>query len=48
MTKRRVMVTGLGLISPIGSSVEASWAGATEGRSGIGPIERFDVSAFSR
>jgi len=44
---RRVAVTGLGLISPLGSGVEASWSGAKEGRSGIGAITRFDTAAFS-
>lgn len=47
MTKRRVVVTGLGLISPNGNTVADSWAWVKEGKSGIGPIERFDVSAFS-
>jgi len=44
---RRVAVTGLGLISPLGSGVEASWSGAKEGRSGIGPITRFDPAPFA-
>jgi 3-oxoacyl-[acyl-carrier-protein] synthase II len=47
VTKRRVVVTGLGLISPNGNTVADSWAWVKEGKSGIGPIERFDVSAFS-
>ena len=47
MTRRRVVVTGLGLISPIANTVEDSWSGVVEGKGGIGPIERFDVSAFS-
>ncbi len=47
MTKRRVVVTGLGLISPNGNTVAAAWARVKEGKSGIGPIECFDVSAFS-
>ncbi|MEW6116062.1 MAG: beta-ketoacyl-ACP synthase II [Nitrospirota bacterium] len=42
--KRRVVVTGLGLITPLGIGVEASWKAATEGRSGIGPITQFDAS----
>ncbi len=46
MSKRRVVVTGLGMLSPLGNSVADSWAGALAGRSGIGPITRFDVSAF--
>lgn len=47
MAKRRVVVTGLGLISPVGNSVETGWANASAGKSGIGPIGRYDVSAFS-
>jgi 3-oxoacyl-[acyl-carrier-protein] synthase II len=43
--KRRVVVTGLGALTPLGNSVSESWAGAVEGESGIGPITRFDASA---
>ena len=46
MSKRRVVVTGLGMISPLGNTVADSWAGALAGKSGIGQITRFDVSAF--
>ena len=46
MTKRRVVVTGLGIISPIGSTVKSAWEAILKGESGIGPITRFDVSAF--
>ncbi|MBI3593267.1 MAG: beta-ketoacyl-[acyl-carrier-protein] synthase II, partial [Nitrospirae bacterium] len=42
--KRRVVVTGLGLVTPIGIGVDASWKAAIEGRSGIGPITHFDAS----
>jgi len=45
--KRRVVVTGLGALTPLGSSVSESWAGAVAGKSGIGPITRFDASAFN-
>ncbi len=45
--KRRVVVTGLGLVSPLGLDVESSWRALLEGRSGIGPITRFDASAFA-
>ncbi len=43
-TRRRVVVTGLGMITPLGASVETSWAGLLAGKSGIGPITRFDTS----
>ncbi|HLG53200.1 MAG TPA: beta-ketoacyl-ACP synthase II [Steroidobacteraceae bacterium] len=46
MSKRRVVVTGLGMVSPLGSSVADSWAGVLAGRSGIGPITRFDTTGF--
>ena len=46
MSKRRVVVTGLGMVSPLGNTVADSWAGALAGQSGIGPITRFDVSGF--
>lgn len=42
--KRRVVVTGLGLVTPLGIGVEASWKSALEGRSGICPITQFDAS----
>jgi 3-oxoacyl-[acyl-carrier-protein] synthase II len=44
---RRVVVTGLGIISPVGNTVESAWTAVKEGRSGIGPITRMDVSAFT-
>ena len=47
MSKRRVVVTGLGLISPVGNDVETGWRNVCAGNSGIGPIDSFDVSAFS-
>lgn len=46
MSKRRVVITGLGIVSPVGSTVEGAWKNVLEGKSGIGPITRFDVSAF--
>jgi 3-oxoacyl-[acyl-carrier-protein] synthase II len=46
LSKRRVVVTGLGIISPVGSTVESAWRDVLAGVSGIGPITRFDVSAF--
>jgi 3-oxoacyl-[acyl-carrier-protein] synthase II len=47
MTRRRVVVTGLGLISPVGNSVEAGWAQLVAGRSGIDRITRFDASGLA-
>jgi len=47
MTRRRVVVTGLGLISPVGNSVAQGWDNLVAGRSGIAPITRFDASAFA-
>ncbi len=47
MSKRRVVVTGLGIISPVGNSVETAWGNLTAGRSGIGAITRFDASAMA-
>ena len=46
MQRRRVVITGIGIISPLGTTRDESWAGAKEGRSGVGPITRFDASAF--
>ena len=46
MSKRRVVITGLGIVSPVGSTVDSAWAAILAGQSGIGPITRFDVSAF--
>ncbi|MDP2690544.1 MAG: beta-ketoacyl-ACP synthase II [Deltaproteobacteria bacterium] len=43
---RRVAVTGLGIVSPLGTGLERSWKGAVEGRSGIRGITRFDASSF--
>jgi len=44
---RRVVITGLGTINPLGLDVETSWAGMLEGGNGVGPITRFDVSGHS-
>ena len=47
MTRRRVVVTGLGIVSPVGSTVDSAWSSIVAGRSGIAPITRFDVSRFT-
>jgi 3-oxoacyl-[acyl-carrier-protein] synthase II len=47
LTKRRVVITGLGMVSPVGLSVSESWGNILAGKGGIGPIAHFDVSAFS-
>ena len=47
MQKRRVAITGLGIISPLGITRESTWTAAKEGKSGVGPITRFDASAFA-
>ncbi|SIQ76810.1 3-oxoacyl-[acyl-carrier-protein] synthase II [Aeromonas sp. RU39B] len=46
MSKRRVVVTGLGMLSPVGNNAEASWQALLQGQSGIGPIEHFDTTDF--
>ncbi len=45
--KRRVVVTGLGALTPLGNSLEESWAGAIAGKSGITAITRFDANGFA-
>jgi len=47
LSKRRVVVTGLGIISPVGNTVETAWSAVVDGRSGIGPITHFDVTQFT-
>lgn len=46
MTRRRVVVTGLGIVSPVGNDIPQAWANILAGRSGIGPVTRFDASSF--
>jgi len=47
MSRRRVVVTGLGIVSPVGSSIDKAWESITAGKSGISKIDCFDASAFS-
>lgn len=44
--KRKVVVTGMGMVTPVGIGVKESWEAVCEGRSGIGPVTRFDASPF--
>ena len=47
MSKRRVVITGLGLLTPVGNTVDESWSNIVAGKSGIAPITSFDASQFS-
>lgn len=47
MSRRRVVVTGLGCVSPVGNTVAETWANILAGKSGVGPITKFDASTFS-
>ncbi len=47
MTRRRVVVTGLGAVCPVGNTVSEAWTNLLAGRSGIGPVTRFDVSQYA-
>ena len=47
MTRRRVVITGLGIISPVGNTISEAWSNIVAGKSGIDHITRFDASAFS-
>ena len=47
MAKRRVVVTGLGIVCPVGNNVDTAWKNILEGKSGIGTITRFDPSPFA-
>lgn len=47
MTKRRVVVTGLGMLSPLGNTVDTTWAGILAGKSGVSAITRFDAALLA-
>jgi 3-oxoacyl-[acyl-carrier-protein] synthase II len=47
VARKRVVVTGLGMVSPLANNVRDTWTAVLEGRSGVAPIESFDASAFS-
>jgi 3-oxoacyl-[acyl-carrier-protein] synthase II len=47
LEKKRVVVTGVGLVTALGTGTEETWKGLCEGRSGVGPISRFDTTQFS-
>lgn len=47
MAKRRVLITGIGILSPLGNDLASSWDGIVNGRSGIGPITHFDATNFA-
>ncbi|MFZ5657406.1 MAG: beta-ketoacyl-ACP synthase II [Pseudomonadota bacterium] len=47
MSNRRVVVTGLGIVSPLGNDLATTWDGIVNGRSGIGPITHFDTTGFT-
>jgi 3-oxoacyl-[acyl-carrier-protein] synthase II len=46
LARRRVVITGLGIVSPVGNTVEEAWGNILAGRSGIGPLTRFESSSF--
>ena len=46
MSKRRVVITGMGIVSPVGNSVASAWEAVVDGRSGIGPMTAFDTELF--
>ncbi|MEP1213926.1 MAG: beta-ketoacyl-ACP synthase II [Marinobacter sp.] len=47
MAKRRVVITGMGMLSPLGNDVDSSWEGILAGRSGISEIDRFDTTGYN-
>jgi 3-oxoacyl-[acyl-carrier-protein] synthase II len=47
MSKRRIVITGMGIVSPVGNDLQSAWDNIRNGRSGIGPITSFDASAYA-
>ncbi len=47
MSKRRIVITGMGIVSPVGNDLNTAWDNIRNGRSGIGPITSFDASAYA-
>jgi 3-oxoacyl-[acyl-carrier-protein] synthase II len=47
MSKRRVVVTGMGIISPVGNDIDSAWDRVLKGVSGIGPVTHFDTTAYA-
>ena len=47
MTKRRVVVTGIGAVTPLGNDIETTWSGIKEGKSGVGMLTRLDADLFA-
>ena len=47
MSKRRVVITGLGIVSPVGNDVASAWSAIVAGQSGIGPVTRIDTASFT-
>ncbi|NIM70076.1 MAG: beta-ketoacyl-ACP synthase II, partial [Xanthomonadales bacterium] len=47
MSARRTVITGMGIVSPVGSDIDTAWEAVCNGRSGIGPITSFDASNLS-
>ena len=47
MSKRRVVVTGMGIVSPLGNDLASNWDAICNGRSGIGPVTGFDAATFA-
>ncbi len=47
MKERRVVVTGMGVVSPLGHTIEQMWAAIQAGKSGIGPLTKFDTEGYT-